>query len=264
MDSTKKQKSSNDNDLHELSNLLGLSQKEELIYRTLFSFPLGCNVATLSNATHIPRGTLYGLLEIMTSRGITQQTRHGGKFYRASPLSDLENLLQTRVTQAQDELVRFNNSKENFKKLVGTPIVHPKFTFAEGQSALVQTYFSALQNNEKFIRAIFPEKSVLNKLGRKTVEEFRRNRLARNIQVRSLVSKLDKERDSLLETSEENKMSTRWLPEDYKFSTTILIFDNSVIFFTVQDETISARIESKEYSETMKSLFDTIWDSTKK
>lgn len=247
-----------------LCSLLELSSKESLIYRKLLEYPAGVSVAILSDKIKIPRGTLYGILDGMVSRGTVQLSTNGGKQYRPTPLDELENFMKTKVTRAQDELELFKNSKQAFSKIIGKAQTHPKFTYNHGEAGLVQTYFSILQTEEKFIRAIFPEKNVLDKLGRATVLEFKKLRLGRGIKVKTLISMESLQEDSLLESSERNNMETKLLPLHLKFPASIFIFDSTVAFFTTGDETTSAKIESKAYSETMKSLFDTIWDNTKK
>jgi sugar-specific transcriptional regulator TrmB len=244
-----------------LCSLLQLSEKESQIYSELLSFQSGVTVAVLSERTSIPRGTLYGLLDSLVIRGIVLESTTNGKHYRPAPLDELEQLLKAHVSQAQQDVTDFIEMKSEFKNIVNNPIIHPKFTYAEGLTAMIQTYYSTLQNQEKFIRAIFPESSVIDTLGKKVVEDFKVERKRRGIQVRTLVASKNILRDSLLESSVDNNMEIRNLPNDYSFSATFLIFDNKVNFFTVGSELISARIESREYSETMKSLFDTIWDS---
>jgi sugar-specific transcriptional regulator TrmB len=250
------------NALKQLFTALELSEKEISIFTTLIKFPSGANIATLSTTSHIARGTLYENLANLAEHGIVHKSKGRGTIYRVATVTELETVLKNNIRKAEDNLDILKNSESELQKLIGSPLVKPKFTFTEGSVGSIHAYFTSLQSKEKLVRFIFPENGIIQLLGRKSLEDYLDQRLRYNITARALVNQKDINKETFLTTKNNELREVRKLPKHHDFTSAIVIYDNCVNFFTVGQETISARIESQEFATTMKSLFDTIWEKS--
>ncbi len=247
----------------QLKTLLEISDKEWLVFKALLVSKFPLSVAALSKMTKLPRSTTYDAIDALLVLGIVETEQKHGKTFQSMPIEHIEKMLQQRVRSAESKLEQFKQSKTDIENIIGSDkIVIPKLTYSYGREGALQGYFSSLQTKEKFVRCVWPEQKMIEKIGVKTIEEYLEMRINSGIRIRVLGDSIDPNK-SFLQDSESKLREVHMLPKNIQLKTAIIIFDDTVNFFTLGDQMISARIENAEFSETMKTLFDALWDAGK-
>lgn len=241
---------------HKDLQFAGLTETEAKIY--LAALELGETVVSrIARQSGIKRTTVYLSLENLKKMGLVSTTKKEGKllFYAEDPRK-IEQLMEerkNRISQLMPELVTF--AKFIDKK--------PEVRFFEGAEGIKEVFRDTLNYPDQEICMWYSE-SYQKELGDEFFSEYYRpQRKAKKIFARALLPDNEIMRKMILTDEQEFKKS-RLLPIDvYKINIEILIYGKNKVGILSYAEKFALIIESPQIHESLKSIFETMWQTAK-
>lgn len=233
---------------------IGFKDKKARVYRACLE--LGqAHAQEISRKARVERTSVYALLESLQQEGLVSVTiKKKRKYFVPEPPQKLLQFLQGKtdiVTHALPMLVSiYNNSN-----------VKPKIRFYEDREGIKEVLNDTLTSQEKLLRNLSSAQDILELLGKDFIAHYIDKRVAQGIKVKSLRPR-EKEA-SFWYLKAENKdvlRKGRFLPKGISFNVVCLIYDNKVALMSSQRESFGFIIESKEFSDLMKILYDVLFD----
>lgn len=241
---------------------LGLDEKEVAIYLTLTEY--GPRPASfIAQKTKLNRSSIYYLVDALIKKQlILQSDRAGVTYFSVGEPSDLllylerrEQRLKRLKTQVNDslpELEALQNQMHSWK---------PKFYYFQGQTEVRNLLEKTLQNKGKKLWSLLSMADVYGEFGEDYFEKYIQRRIEKEIQLYVIRSdEKDLHRDRWLAVPEELR-NTKHLPKghpapDMSF---YLWDDRYCAFLSSTRENFGLLIESEEFFQTQKLMFDSLW-----
>lgn len=240
---------------------LGLKSGEILAYLAILRLQRA-NPHQIANEAHIERTTIYNILDSLTERGLILKSFTGK---RISYMAEQPERLKLMVDEQQNivgQLLPY------LKALQGSKGSKPIIKFYENLAGIRSVLTESLNCQEKMRRDLAFVDNVTRALGLRFVQNQINERVKKGIHVRSLrrlpENNKTSEKDWYL--NKENKYilrEVRYLPEAIKFDPLIIIYDHTVAIISSVKESYALVIESLEFSQAMKILFDIVWSTAK-
>lgn len=239
---------------------LGLTDSEIKVYLTMSQ---GITTARdIIKVTRLKRPTVYYALNALEKRALISKTgREGTKRFTIEPYSRLVTIAKNQA-QANLDLV---GELESLIPIFGSTngqSEKPNATFFEGDEAIKNLIMETLYCKEQKIDVIAPNDNFFWQTGKKFVEQYVIERKKRQIVTRSL-----------WETAVESKTideyylksQVRILPKVMKgkFKTTIILYDDKVLFISSAKNSYCLLFTSTELNQTMKTIFEGLWQFSK-
>jgi HTH-type transcriptional regulator, sugar sensing transcriptional regulator len=237
----------------ELFRLLGLSEKEKEIYSTLLKLgPM--SVFAISQQNFLNRTFCYDLVEKMIKKGVLLQTKSPKKVYQAVPLEQLNILLEKSYMDSKKELETLKEIKSEDKK--DTEILEFR-----GHYAVFNLF-----------RRLFTQKGEINSFWSKKIGQLFQEFIKENVKIR-VTHKIP-----LKVITDDDEWTKKWLKDlsfeknyrqvkylkDFYFESMIYIFNNEVAIITYEKNVpYGLLIKNKEYYNTQKKIFDSMWKQAK-
>jgi len=229
----------------------GLTPNQIDIY--LATLELGeAKAQDIAKKAKILRTTTYEVLEQLKEMGlISQSNRKGVRFYMAEPPKKLDQLLDSKKRSIRDilpELESIYNIGE-FK---------PKIRYYEGLEGLKSVYEDTLSVSNKRLYGILSMEDLFETVGEAYMNDYVERRIKTGVHLQVIRSK-SKEVRPIWHGVPQEFRSLRYAPEGSIFPLTMYIYDNKVTLLSSKRENFGLIIESKEYMQTQKALFDVLW-----
>ncbi len=237
---------------------LGLTKKDSRVYLALLE--MGSATADqAAKATGLNRSTTYVIIKKLMSDGLVSQFKDGKKtkFNAESPLN-LE-----RLVEQQHELIKGREHKAkslipDLMEIFTTTGERPIIRYFEGKEGLISVREELLKVKSKEYYAAASVDAMQKMFTNEELVEFSKRRAKKNIKVHLMYNysgeKLPSYGNQKLLKIDEKK---------FPFTSDIYIYDNTVSFANTTDRIGGIIIESKAVAETMRSLFNLIWNQTK-
>lgn len=238
---------------------IGLEEKEAKIY--LAALELGAtNIHDLAQKSGIKRSTVYEMLKKLEPMGlITESIKGKRKLYVASDPEKLK-----RSIKEKEQLL--NQILPELKILNNTGATKPKITYYEGREGLRQIHNLSLETVKKEASWISPIRSIAESVGKDFLEGIIERRAKDKYWIRSILV-TDQHFDSYKyydpTTFEKTYRKIRFAPRGLNISNAIGIWDNKVAVLSSRKEGFGFIIESEEYTNTIKILYDLLWNISK-
>jgi sugar-specific transcriptional regulator TrmB len=237
--------------VEQLTNL-GLNEKEAKVYLALLSI----NRATAYSValkSGLKKPTTYVVLEDLVKKGFVLKTPMEKKsLYIAKSPQECISIVQNRINEAKEilpELLAIQKKDEG-KTLV---------SYYEGIEGIKEVYNDTLKYSGKEFLA-FGSEDVVKSLGYDWMNQFIKNRVKKNIFVRSILPTTQYFTDELLKKDPEELRSMKFVSqEESPFSIEIDIYGDSKVSLISGKEAMGTIIESKEVYDTMKLIFELLW-----
>lgn len=211
--------------------------------------------SAIAKEAGVSRPLAYQALEELMQKGLVSkvQVRQGAQFTMASP-DQLEAVIQGK----EHELRALKQELPSvFAELTSlAPHIHKQSSvrFYEGKEAVKKVAWEVLETKEKKIRSLAPLKSILDTIDPSFMRQWMKERNKRKIQSNSIWSAHHTEADFQSPYRE-----LRLAPKGMDFTSTILIYDNTVVIMAPPPAVFSMVVESEHFSSTMKAIFDQLW-----
>ena len=230
---------------------LGLGKSEADIYLALIKFGKS-TTTTLTKETGIHRTYIYDILEKLKEKGLISQIKEEGKQYFISTdpsrlkdylnekLDIVKNLLpelnELKKGNSEETTVEVFKGKEGIKLILNDMVKEGKDYLGVG----VIHYFE----NEDYLPKIFTDQWIV-KMSEKNVKE-----------------KMILEEGTYI--SPIKKSEFRYLPKEYLFSSSFLVYGNKVAIFVWGKALVQILITNNDIAKSYETQFNALWKIAKK
>lgn len=239
----------------EIRNVLeqfGLQGKKADVY--LAALELGSSsVIDIAKKAGIKRTTCYDILQDLIGEGLISETSKGKKrlFVGEDPEKIQRNL------KNKERL--FSEILPQLQSIHNVRGAKPKIRFYEGKEGLKEVYEDTLENNREILS--FGSYDVVHMLGMDWAQDYLKKRTKKEIYVRAIVPGEQRMVKDFIEKDQEQRRSTKTIdPKKYPFSIEINIYGHQKVALMSAKEEIGLIIEGQEIHNTMKLIFELIWD----
>lgn len=236
---------------------LGLSDGEIAVY--IAGLCLGPSLASdIAKQAKLSRTLVYHILEELSAQGLTSTVGKHGKKFIMEPPHKLKNLIERKrkeLTLVEEQLAQAAVELESLY----TPKLKPShIRFYEGIAGMKIVAEDMLKTTEKMLYVLAPIEHLRAMFDDTYLQFWFNERNKLGIQSKSIWSQQD---DNPITHSDFR--DTRLVPENLTLSTAIIVNDNKVTVFSSPQTKFAFVIESAEFAETMKSVFNQIWPLAK-
>lgn len=231
---------------------VGITGKDAEIYLELLKLR-EATVIQLSKQTKIKRTSVYYCLDSLMDKGVVGLVVRNNKklYYVEDPKQSLLSLVEQQKAAVELLLPKI-------KDLYGKGSDHPAIKIYYNLSGIKTIFEDVLSCEEKVGRYYVSDLNVDELLGEAFLKSFVKKRVSSKIKSLSLrTANYIPTREQ--EASNMNQLrETRIMPEGLNFAPYMCIYDNKSVIISAKEK-IGFIIESKEFADAQKAIFDTIW-----
>jgi len=243
----------------EVLEQLGLTKREAEVY--LHALKFGPSTpSSIANKVDIKRPNIYDIVKSLERKGlINYQLINRKKLIVASDPEKIEELIKQKANLAK-------NLVPVLKNLDPEGSFQGKITFYQGKKSMVNLFNEALEMKNKELLGLWSAKDMDKILDKRTIEKFIAKRIKKEIKLKT-AHPIEKESLYDLEVkTEKGKRLTQiaYIPDSYTFSLSMQIYDDTVAFYSSKKESYGFKVESKEFAEVLKMLYDNLWQNSGK
>lgn len=240
-------------EIREILEQFGLEGKKADVYLSALELG-GASVIEISNKSKVKRTTCYDILFELIKEGLILETAKGNKklFIGEDPEKIAKNLVrkEEKFNEIFSQLKSFNNVRS----------IKPKIRFYEGVKGIREVYLDTLKYSDEFLA--FGSEDILKTVGNEWMEDFIRRRIRKGIRVRAILPMTEYTREKLLYRDEKQLRSVKLIEaKNFPFTIEVDIYGESKISFISAKEQLAVIIESFEIFNTIKSIFELLWDN---
>ncbi|MFA5022073.1 MAG: helix-turn-helix domain-containing protein [Patescibacteria group bacterium] len=252
--------------MENIFNSLGIGKEEAETYLALLEFgPI--SVGKLAKKIGKPRPSLYGFLKRLQEKGlVTQSSNLSVKIFQAQPPKKVDFIFQQMIDNITQSQKNYQAMIPMLEKNIISKFISPKFQMYEGKDALKNIMRDVIVYSAGEFVTFWPPKPMIEILTSEFFEYTQKKRVEKNVSVRALwpiKQKIDLRDFPYMESSPQFKREVRFLPKEINFSMGFMIYGNKVAFISSRKENVGFIIESQEFAEMLKSLFEFFWNYSK-
>ncbi len=229
---------------------LGLDNNEANVYLALLKIG-GSQASLVAKELGIKRTTIYPILQALATKGMVnvyfRKNRH---YYYAQKPNRVVGLFQKKI-ESFESIIPLLESMEK-KQVMVTGL-----RFIETVGELEQFYNGVLDDYKNKEYYIIGNGQSWEDLDPDFFIQFRKNRGKYNIKTKLLLTanfKLDNPTDKAL------KREVKFLPEKYKFQSTIDIFGDKILIVSQELSSLAVVIAVPAMTDIFKSIFEMMWE----
>ncbi len=233
---------------------LGFTDKEAKVY--LANLELGpSKIPAIAEKSGIKRTTVYVVVESLMQKGLVSffKSRKTKKFVAEEP-SKLSSLLKEKyiaLKQIMPQLEALIKSKKENR---------PEVRFYRGQQGCLNVIQQSLEkplSEVLFIGSVADIYKITTK--KYDYEHYFPIRIKKKIKLKALYFK-DKDSLELQINAKKNLREVKFLPKNYYFPSSMLIFQDKVALISSEKELVSIVIQSADLAEMERQKFNMLWD----
>lgn len=238
---------------------LGLSDKEATVYLALLQFD-NASPSQIAEKTKLNRSTVYVVFESLEKKGLASETNVGKTVhYQAAPPERLETYVEQQQLKFEEMERRLKDIIPQIKSVQRETGARPIIRVAYGKdAALAQTLeFYNAEDKENTGYFIFNQ-DMLN-------EQYTQKELAKVKEIRPKKQILGKSIYNASAPIASNELTERKQVDKKEFPITadISIHEDRVHIVTLGEQTTTILIQSKDFANTLKTLFKLAFRSIK-
>ncbi|NTW30254.1 MAG: hypothetical protein HGA33_03180 [Candidatus Moranbacteria bacterium] len=230
----------------------GLNGKKADVY--LAALELGsASVIEISKKAGVKRTTCYDILQDLGAEGLISETSKGKRrlFSGEDPVK-----IQKRLRNRERLFSEILPQLQSIHNVRGTK---PKIRFYEGKEGLREVYEDTIENGSEILA--FASYDIVGVLGKEWADEYLRKRLRNGIYAKAIIPGSDAVRKDFISKDKDQRRSTKTIDSaKYPFSIEINIYGHQKIALMSAKEEIAVIIEGTEIHNTMKLIFQLLWD----
>ena len=241
----------NDNIKQILANY-GLTDKEVKIYLALLSNG-NATAKELSSLTKIKRTSIYPLTDKLVARGIlgVYKAKYGTHYIATSPHS-----LLSRLEKIKADL---NSALPQLEALEKKNNYEPEVKFYKGKEGYISILDDTLIDNTQEILYFGSAEDLNDVISESYANKYIKARV--NLKIKFLQIVYPDNFSKKLQKSDVLELrSTKFIPEDFKFSGNKVIYKDKVAFFSSKKEMTSLVIKSVDMAEMERKNFKLLWE----
>jgi len=230
----------------------GLSQSEAQVYLAALQENSG-SAEAIARRAGLLRTTTHEILGRLVSQGLaTYVTKGRSRIYTAERPTKLRTLLKDKeraLDAAMPEL-------EALAKVKG---IRPRVRFYEGLAGVKAVFEDTLTVSDKQLRGILSMEDLYQTPGKEFMDSYVQRRVAAGIKLRVIRSEAKEVEETWPSSTEENR-ELRYAPSGLVFPLTMYLYDGKVGIIGTQKENFGMIIESDDFFQTQRNLFETTWE----
>ena len=235
---------------------LGFNDNKIKVYIALLELK-EASAQEIARKAQIERTSVYFLLDSLENDGLVGKTSVKKRIhYIAQDPKALEEIMEKKLKQIKKSLPFLYTLFESSPR-------RPKIIFYNKKEGIKKILQGTLDSETKVLRNLSSAKDVTSLLGENFLTRHIEKRVAKGISVKSLRPR-DKEIDSwyFQAKRKEALRESRFLPQGLSFNIVAIIYDNKVAVITSDKECFGFTIESEDFSNLMKMMYDFIWEKS--
>jgi sugar-specific transcriptional regulator TrmB len=241
------------------SFLEGFGLDKSQIDVLLFLYAHGqTTVAEIARGCHIKRSTSYLVLDSVCQKGLANFIRKGSRrFYSAISPDEMRHLLTTGKEEAEKRLSEFDTLKSDFEALSPVGPDRPRIRYLEGRSGMRELFDQMLKSGLHEEKYVGSPSLFQNALGKAYLQKFVARRIALKIRSKAIWTwPYDLHP---YKPGEQYLREVRYASKEFLAPTGVFIYGDQVSLLSAAREGFGVIVQSKDYFETMKSWFDSLW-----
>lgn len=236
---------------------IGLSDKEARVY--LAGLELGkASIQDIAKKSGVNRTTVYVMAASLEKRGLMKTMKVGKRifFVSESPDTFLEVLKKSKKEIEETE-AEIKDILPELKSLFNIAPGRPKIRFFEGEEVYGRVLEDLFESGAKEFLEIIDADLARSFVSEEKSKIHYKKRIERGIRLKAIYTRKDGPFRNKLELNEE-----RFIEKDkFPVSGDVFIYGDRVGMSSVGQTNIGVIIESKEISNTMRTLFNLAWNS---
>lgn len=232
----------------------GLSENEIKTYLALIK--TGESTAqTIAKNAGLPRTTTYHLLESLIQRGLVGFiVKESKKYFHSSNPKKLIETLEEKKKIIQEVMPELTSISETIKE-------KPKVTVYEGLKGIRSILKDVLEEKKTIYH--YGDIISIQEVFSYAFPQYIKERVKRKIPIK-IICKEEEQHKELLKTAKKEYREFIFIPQEYKFKTSVFIYAHKVAIFSIAKEPYYAIvIENKDLYDTQKNLFEIVWKLAK-
>lgn len=215
-------------------------------------------VAAIAKTAGLNRSTTYGVLKLLSDKGLVSSIKRGVmvRYQSIAPdqlpayIERRREILAETKQQVLELVPQLKLLRSKWKSL-------PKVQFFEGAEGVKQAYEDTLDNNKgKLLKDISGVDAAFRRLGSDWTKYYLQKRARMGIRCIDLAPESIQARKNKMD-DEKYLRTTKFLPAQYGFEAELALYDNKVgIFSYAQENPVALIIEDDTVSDMMQKLFD--------
>jgi len=234
----------------------GLDKREARLY--LASLRKGpASVLELSRATHLPRTTIYPLLDRLAQEGVF---RTGKQKNRAVYIAEEPGVLERRLRERQ---ATFSQITDELSTIEEIGSLSPSITYYEGTEGLKRLWRRIYRSGVKEYHMMTTGVGFLEYVKKPyLIKQIIGDRVKQKIMSYQLLPENRYTKEIVASDANELRES-RFLPADIQLPATIILFGQEVAFVTTRKENAMILVTSGDIAVSLRSLFSLLWQCAK-
>jgi sugar-specific transcriptional regulator TrmB len=238
-----------------LSNLLqniGFTEKEAFVYLSLMELGSG-TVTQIAQRAKLKRSIIYILLEGLIKRGYVSEIPETkiSRYVAAEPtkiFNDLRNKISEFKLFLPSLLAMYNQTPWK-----------PKINYFEGKEGVKSVYRQTeIAKEAYYISNVAAVAQYLPEEIERWIDYFQ-NKKPAHYKCQQILSDTPQDRD-FAQKSQNKNVQFKFLPKGLILDMDISLFDNKVALTSLKDHLFIVVIESKALYNSMKTIFDLLWE----
>ncbi|MDD5056065.1 MAG: transporter substrate-binding protein [Candidatus Peribacteraceae bacterium] len=241
---------------------IGLSENEAKLYVALLRHGQQ-TISFLSKKTGINRGLGYVLLHDLLEKGLVTKSARGKVLY-FSPLDpkQLVAYLENKKKDIGDKQERVQAMLGQLAAITNPLTAKPKIRFYDGAGGARTVLDSILSAESASLQAYLSVAETVHFVGAEYFGRFLQKLTDAGCALDAIRTReTDKDgSDALsLESGKKSRRTVRKAPQEFAFPMTMFLFDEKIAILSSPEENFALIIESKEYADMQKKLFEMLW-----
>ncbi len=229
----------------------GLGDKEARVYLALLEVG-EAKAHEIASKAGVARPAVYDLLNRLTEEGLvgTIQKNKVAYFVANSPET---------IRRGLEEKQRvFDQLLPELRSAFNTTKSKPRILYYEGVEGIKTVFEDTLTAHNKTLLGILSMEDLFKTPGKEYMDDYVARRVAAGYTLRVIRSK-PKEVGHAWQSAPGEKRELRYPPASMVFDMTTYIYDDKVGLISTEKENFGLIIESVEYSNNMRHLFEALW-----
>ncbi len=249
--------------MQEIFDTLGFKEEEVKVYLALLKNG-SASASDIAKKVARPRPTVYTYLESLIQGGLVSKSlRNGVKIFVPEPTERLRFLYDRKIEDLKHKKKRLETVIPELEKHIGLNLARPRLQFFEGRHEVENAHMDMLSYSNMEVRVFWSHQAALNAISEEFFWYYNKERIKKNLFVKGIWSPtqiINTKRYPFMSVGKEMKREVRIAPETLSFSMSCRIYANKVLYFSSNIEQFCFILESAEFSETIASQHETIWD----
>lgn len=233
----------------------GLTGKKAEIYLAILKLGRATTI-DIAQKTKFKRTTVYDIVLDLIQLGYIAETKKGKRrlFIAEDPATILE--------KNEERLLSFKNLAPILSGIRSNVVPKPVIRFYDGTDGVrnIMEELLLVKNKEQLFWSSMSD--LLNVFGNRYMERWVKRRIKRGVLSKVLLTKKSRLPDLYEKSGKEVLREIKWLPKNYIFNGVVCIFDNKVGYISSRQEHFGFVIESNEFAQIMRLIFESSWTIT--